>query len=298
MVYLYTGQFLSKARTAAALAELFGTPVSAGTVAAVTARAAGGLDGFLGLVGDRIAAAQVAHFDETGLRVEGKLRWVHSASTGKYSLITVHDRRGREAMNAAAVLPTFAGVAVHDAWAPYDTYPQLTHALCSAHALRELAAVSELAPPDQWCWATQVAAALRELNVLVHHTKVPDAGAVVEQVRRYHDGVVIGAHETRARATKQERKHHALARRLRDRQGDYLRFVTDHRVPFDNNAGEREIQMIKLRQKVSGCLRTLSGAAQFCAIRSYLATAMKHGINFFDALVTLAQGRAWTPAAT
>ncbi len=305
MVYLYVGQFLSKARTATALAELFGTPVSAGTVAAMTARAADGLGGFLGLVGDRIAAAEVAHFDETGLRVEGKLRWVHSASTGKYSLITVHDRRGREAMNAAGVLPAFTGIAVHDAWAPYDTYPQLSHALCNAHALRELVAVTEQVTEQaaendatgQWCWATQVGQALRELNILIHHTEAPDADAVAEQVRLYHDGVVIGAHETRARSGKQERKHHALAWRLRDRQDDYLRFVTDHRVPFDNNAGEREIRMIKLRQKVSGCLRTFSGAEQFCAIRSYLATAAKHDINFFDALVTLAQGRAWMPAA-
>ncbi len=307
MVYLYVGQFLSKARTAAALAELFGTPVSEGTVAAMTARAAGGLDGFLELVRDRIAGAELAHFDETGLRVAGRLRWVHSASTGRYSLITVHDRRGREAMNAAGVLENFTGVAVHDAWAPYDTYPQLTHALCNAHALRELAAVTELAIQNntaendakdgQWCWATQVADALRELNILVRHTEAPDPGAVAEQVRRYHGGVVIGAHATRARSTKLERKHHALARRLRDRQGDYLRFTTDDRVPFDNNAAEREIRMIKLRQKVSGCLRTLTGATQFCAIRSYLATAAKHGINFFDALITLAEGRAWMPAA-
>ncbi|MGH3615997.1 MAG: IS66 family transposase [Pseudonocardia sp.] len=68
-------------------------------------------------------------------------------------------------------------------------------------------------------------------------------------------------------------------------------------MPFDNNAGERETRMIKLRQKVSGCLRTLTGAQQFCAIRSYLATAAKHGINFFAALVTLAEGHAWIPAA-
>ena len=227
---------------------------------------------------------------------------MHSASTGKYSLITVHGRRGREAMNAAGVLPEFAGVAVHDAWAPYDTYPQFSHALCNAHALRELAAVTELATENdttagRWCWATQVGEALRELNILIHHTASPDAGAVAEQVRRYHDAAVIGAHQTRQRATKLQRKHHALARRLRDRQGDYLRFTTDDRVPFDNNAGEREIRMIKLRQKVSGCLRTLTGAAQFCAIRSYLATAAKHGINFFDALITLAEGRPWMPAA-
>ncbi|MGH3631916.1 MAG: IS66 family transposase [Sciscionella sp.] len=295
MVYLYAGQFLSKARTATALAELFGTPVSEGTVAAMTARAAGGLDGFLELVRARIAAADVAHFDETGLRVAGRLRWVHSASTGKYSLIVVHDRRGREAMNAAGVLPEFTGVAVHDAWAPYDTYPQLRHALCNAHALRELVAVTELAPTGQWCWASQVAEALRALNILVNHAAGPDPGAVAEQVRRYHDAVVIGAYQTRDRSTALERKHHALARRLRDRQSDYLRF-TDGQVPFDNNAGEREIRMIKLRQKVSGCLRTLTGAAQFCAIRSYLATAAKHGTNFIDALITLAEGRPWMPA--
>ena len=90
-------------------------------------------------------------------------------------------------------------------------------------------------------------------------------------------------------------KHHALARRLVDRQHDYLRFTTDPHVPFDNNPAEREIRMTKLRQKVSGCLRTLTGAQQFAAIRSYLATAAKHGIHFFQALVTLAEGRPWMP---
>jgi transposase len=90
-------------------------------------------------------------------------------------------------------------------------------------------------------------------------------------------------------------KHHALARRMIDRQDDYLRFTHDPQAPFDNNAAERDIRMTKLRQKVSGCLRTLTGAQQFCAIRSYLATAAKHGVHFFQALVTLAEGRPWMP---
>jgi transposase len=93
IVYLYLGQFLSKKRTAQALSELFNTPVSAGTVASITRRAAAGLGGFRELVRGAITAAEVVHFDETGLRVAGKLRWVHSASTGKYALIWVHDRR-------------------------------------------------------------------------------------------------------------------------------------------------------------------------------------------------------------
>jgi transposase len=92
------------------------------------------------------------------------------------------------------------------------------------------------------------------------------------------------------------RKHHALALRLINRQHDYLRFTRDWQVPVDNNSSERDIRMIKLRQKVSGCLRTLTGAQQFCAIRSYLSTAAKHGHHFYDTLVMLAEGRPWLPA--
>jgi transposase len=94
------------------------------------------------------------------------------------------------------------------------------------------------------------------------------------------------------------KKHHALARRLLDRQDDYLRFTRDLRAPPDNNGTERDIRMAKLRQKVSGCLRTLTGARQFCAIRSYLSTAAKHNLNFFDALVMLTNGEPWMPATT
>src|SRR5216684_5070718 len=146
-------QFLSKKRTAQALAELFGVPLSPGTVAAVTGRAAGELGGFLERVRDQIAASDVAGFDETGFRVEGRLRWVHCARTGRYTLLMVHSRRGAEAMEAMGVLPSFAGTAVHDAWAPYDGYAAASHQLCCAHALRELQAVTDLTPPGQWCWA-------------------------------------------------------------------------------------------------------------------------------------------------
>jgi len=305
IVYLYVGQFLSKKRTAQALAELFGTPVSHGTVAAITARAAGGLDNFLELVRGRIAAAPVAHFDETGLRVDGKLR-VHSASTGKYSLIIVHDKRGTAAMDAAGVLPTFTGVAVHDAWAPYDTYRYARHALCNAHVLRELQAVQDQSPAGQWCWAEQTADALLEMKDLVDTalTATPaaltgiDQGAVADALYRYRSAIQIGACATSERSTKMQAKHHALAKRLINRESDYLRFTTDPKVSFDNNAAEREIRMIKVRQKVSGCLRTVTGAEQFCAIRSYLATAAKADIGFFHALTTLAEGYAWMPAVS
>src|SRR6266550_4097827 len=118
IVYLYIGQFLSKKRTAQALAELFGVPLSAGTVAALTARAAGRLGGFLEHAREQVAGSDVAGFDETGFRVDGRLHWVHCARTGKYTLLMVHPRRGKQAIEAMGVLPSFGGVAVHDAWAP------------------------------------------------------------------------------------------------------------------------------------------------------------------------------------
>lgn len=302
VVYLYVGQFLSKKRTAQALAELFGTPLSAGTVATLSARAASGLDEFLTVVGGRLADAEVVGFDETGLRVAGRLHWVHCARTDKYTLVTCHPKRGKAGIDDLGVLARLRGVAVHDAWAPYDTYPDVHHQLCCAHALRELQAVADTTPAGQWCWATQAAAALVAMQELVdqaaeagHHGM--DGAALAEQVDRYRSAALIGANDTAARTGKLMKKHNALAHRLVNRQDDYLRFTHDWRVPPDNNGSERDIRMIKLRQKVSGCQRTLTGAKQFCAIRSYLSTAAKHGIHFFDALVRLTEGQPWMPGA-
>jgi transposase len=303
IVYLHAGQFLSKERTALALGELFGIPCSSGTVAALTARAAGRLDGFAEHVRGQIAASEVAGFDETGFRVEGRLAWVHCARTGRCTLLMVHPRRGRQAMEAMGILPRFAGVAVHDAWAPYDTYAAPDHQLCSAHALRELQAVTDAAPQGQWCWATQAAEALIRMQQLVSEAvsqgrDAADPAALAAQVRLFRSAALIGTAQTAARSGPLMKKHNALARRLSDRQDDYLRFTRDFRAPPDNNGTERDIRMAKLKQKISGCLRTMTGARQFCAIRSYLSTAAKHGLAFFDALVMLAEGEPWIPAVT
>jgi transposase len=296
------GQFLSKERTAQALAELFGIPLSSGTVAGITARASARLGSFLERVRDNTAVAEVAGFDETGFRVDGRLHWVHCARTGKYTLLTVHPKRGRQAIGAMGVLPSFAGVAVHDAWAPYDTYTGPDHQLCCAHARRELQAVTDAAAAGPWCWAAQAAEAIAAMQDLVREAisqgrGAADAAALAAQARLLRAAALAGASQTSARSGPLMKKHNALARRLRDRQDDYLRFTTDFRAPPDNNGCERDIRMAKLKQKVSGCLRTLTRARQFCAIRSHLSTAAKHGLGFFNALVMLTEGRPWMPAA-
>jgi transposase len=303
VLYLYAGQFLAKDRTAAAMAELFGAPLSAGTVAAMLTRAAGRLETrFLPLVRDLLAAAPVTGVDETGLRVAGKLHWVHCARTERLTLLVCHPRRGVEGIDHLGVLPGYTGVAVHDCWSPYDTYVQAAHQLCCAHAVRELAAVAETSPAG-WCWAAQALDALVDLQRLAadaraagHRALAPDLSA--EPLHRFRSAVQVGIGATEARSTKLMRKHNALANRLADREADYLRFLSDLSIPPDNNGSERDIRMVKLRQKISGCLRTLTGARQFCALRSYLSTAAKHGLAILHALTRLTEGHPWLPENT
>jgi hypothetical protein len=299
-VYLLHGQFLSVSRTAAALKDLFGAPVTAGTVAGWVKRSALGIIAkVLPVIAGRITGAPVANFDETGMRVAGRLAWLHSASTATDVLLAVHQKRGTKAMDAIGVLPKFAGIAVHDAWAPYDTYTSMIHALCNAHALRELIYVTDTATGPVTDHAEQAATALRRLNRLTADARTAEQTPEPQKLAFYlhvlHSAVILGAHATAGRASTLERKYHALFVRLRDRRDDYLRFVTDPAVPFDNNRAEQTIRMPKLRTKVSGSMRTLTGAEHFAAIRSYTATAARQGINTLDALIQAAAGNPWIP---
>jgi transposase len=302
-VYLFHGQFLSKGRTAAALGDLFGADVAPGTVAAWTARTAEVItDEVIPVITDRIADAPVAHFDETGLRTAGKLAWMHSASTDTDVLLTVHVKRGTEGMDAADVLPRFTGVAVHDAWAPYDTYTDATHALCNAHGLRELIYVQDTAPKhvaDLARQATDAVLATKKLLDTVAETGLDvDPDALTHQKRLLKSALVLAMTATSGRSTKLERKYNALFTRLIKRWDDYLRYTHDPQVPFDNNPAEQTIRMPKLRVKVSGCFRSLDGAQDFAAIRSYIATAARTGHNILDALTQAAAGTPWIPATT
>ncbi|MCX5233062.1 IS66 family transposase [Streptomyces sp. NBC_00233] len=259
-VYLMHGQFLSKDRTATALAELFDAPVAPATVASWVRRCASRLDTFGRLVAARITAAPLAFFDETGFRTAGCLHWLHSASTGTFVHLSVHRRRrGVQAIDAADVLPSFTGVAMHHAWAPYDTYTQATHALCSAYALRELVAVTERGGEQAGCAAYRATDALLALKKAADTARMAGASQIPDMVKireltALRAAVTDGLAASTGRASKTEATHHALFNRLHRRWDDYLRWVHDLDLPFDNNAAERTIRMAKLRIKVSGCL--------------------------------------------
>jgi transposase len=301
-VGLWHGQFLAKARVAQIMGCVFGAPMAPGTVATMATRVAGQLGEFTEAVRDRIAAAPVAGFDETGFRVEGALRWVHCAQTGKYSFLTIHPKRGVEAMDAAGVLPAFTGVAVHDAWAPYDTYTSATHVLCAAHLLRELVAVTETGTGGEHgakamaAQAIDVLLRLKNLAESAHaEQREADRAALAFQRIALASAAQIGKAATSGRENKLVAKHNALFTRIETRIEDYLRFLADPQIPFDNNASEREIRMCKLRIKVSGSMRSMRGAEEFCRIRSYLQTTKKHGIDWLAALTDAMRGIPWMP---
>ena len=196
-VYLFHGQFLSKSRTVQALADLFGVVIAAATLAAWTTRIAAQVTSkVIARIRDRIAGAGVAYFDETGFRTAGRLHWMHSASTATDVLLTVHPRRGVKGMDAAGVLPRFTGVAVHDAWAPYDTYTGATHALCNAHAVRELVYVIDTAPTHVADLADQAITAMVKIKELIgqahDHGREPDTEAVHAHQHLLRSAAVAG----------------------------------------------------------------------------------------------------------
>jgi transposase len=302
--YLAVQQHLPVERAAQVLGDALGASVSAGTLGGLVAEGAAGLGGFVERVREQLARAKVAHFDETGARVAGRLHWVHSASTPLLSWFMVHPKRGVVAMDAAGVLPGFHGVAVHDGWSPYWRYPKATHALCAAHLLRELEGVAEL-PGQGW------AAELAEWFAIAcgQAAGARDAGAdrlapaIVARLRNRYDRILATGWAANLPPRRPGRRRRArrspaacLLERLEVHRDEVCRFLEDLRVPPTNNLAERDIRMVKLQQKISGCWRTLDGAQAFLTVRSYVATARKHGVNPLAALRRLFSGDPWMPA--
>jgi transposase len=300
-IYLWHGQFLSRDRACQALSEMSGCAPAPGALASAARKTAAFLSPALAAITRHLIAAEVAHFDETGFRTAGRLAWVHSASAGKFALFTVHARRGKDGMKAAGVLPSFAGIAVHDAWAPCGSFDGVAgHALCGARLLRELTAVTDTGTDLDRTWAQQAIDALLALDEAAEAARQAGKTALDPGARQKHEDWYRQAAETgialnAARNGKLQQKRHALATRMKNREAGYLRFARDLRVPFSNNAAEQAIRMCKLRIKVSGCMRSMTGAQEFCAIRSYLATAARHGIGALEALTAAFQGRPWIP---
>ncbi len=305
-VYLTQEQLLPLARTCAVLAEVFGCPLSEGTVERAVADCHARLAETEAAIKEGVTAAAVAHFDETGVNVGRTLSWLHVASTARLTFYAVHPKRGQEALDALGVLPAFRGRAVHDGWASYWAYDQCTHALCNAHHLRALTFVEEqLGQP----WAATLRAVLGEAKRAVDDARALGRGRVPPKVqraiaRRYDAALEEGLRAnpppvpTGQRGRPKRGKAGSLVDRLRTHKEQTLAFLTDPAVPFDNNQAERDIRMTKVREKISGCFRTSEGAQRFCRIRGYIATLRKQGLPLFSLLRRALSGDPFVPVIT
>jgi transposase len=251
-------------------------------------------------------SAPVVGFDESGVRVEGKLHWLHTACTPYLTWYLIHSGRGREATDSAGILPGFKGVPVHDGLQFYFQYKLCSHALCNAHHLRELKLMFEHYAQQ---WAAALAALLRDIHRVVENHRRAGKNALspelIEEFERCYDEILQAASEeilslpdppSGKRGRKKQHPAKNLYDRLRNHKEAVLRFMHDFNVPFDNNQAERDIRMIKTQQKVSGSFRTFKGAQIFCRIRGYISTAKKQGNNVLDALRSVFEGVPWMPA--
>lgn len=306
--YLLTYQHIPVARAAQLLADVAGMPVSTGWVAGVLPRAEPALEPFAEAARAAVRAAPVAHFDETGLRVEGQLRWLHSASTAEVTTYLLHDKRGVKAMNAFGILPDYTGVAVHDGWHSYRDYTQASHALCNAHHLRELQAAAETHPEQDW--PQGLARALEELNHAAHaaratgaeHIPTDTLAALIGRFDHHlHTGLELHPRNHRGHpqgGKPRQTTARRLLQRLRDRHAEVLRFAFDLRVPFTNNQAERDLRMTKTQLKLTGGWRTRTGATAWLTMRSYISTARKNGLHILTALRNTLTGHPWLPATS
>jgi len=299
-VYLMIGQHVPVARTAELLSEVCGAPVSTGWLAGLAAEAADGLDGFLDELRGQLRAADVLHADETSARVSGAIHWAHVASNDLLTLLDCHRTRGMEAITEMAVLPFFKGVLVSDRYRTYWSIDGIEHALCLAHLLRDLASVAD--SPKHRYWADAMADLLVEAKDAVEGAVAAGRdGLNARELRlyraRYNRLLERGfsAVPSRHQPGSVHRDAYNLLCCFRDRRHEVTRYWADPAVPATNNQAERDLRMVKLQRKISGCFRTFTGAKAFCAVRSYLQTARKHGVNGLDVLVQLFKGTPWMP---
>lgn len=302
--YLNTYQLLPWARTCELLGDFYGHPPAEAVVLEANSDLVAHIEPTLVAIKNGIIAAAVAHFDESGLRVEGRSNWLHVASTDHLTYYTVHPRRGQEGMQAAGILPEFHGRAMHDHWKAYLTFENCQHAFCNAHHLRELQFVVE--QYDQ-TWADEMAQLLLDIKFEVE-TAPPDAMSLPpEQLayfeQRYDELIQQGLEANpppvdpppKKRGRKKQSPPKNLLDRLQQYKPEVLAFMYDFRVPFDNNLAERDVRMTKVKQKISGTFRTRTGAETFCAIRSYISTARKHGCNVIEAIHDALTGAPFMP---
>ena len=303
-IYLMCAQHLPRERCAQALADLFGVKVSTGTLDNWMREAADALVVFLAVVGAQLSAAPVVHADETSVRSGKTALWVHVCCTALLTLLHV-GRRDKTTVEAGP-LGDYRGTIVHDRLAMYFGYGT-GHVLCNAHILRSLNEL--LANPQHRGWAQAFIGLIIDTKERVDTARAAGKPALSayqqRKIRRRWNELCGQAAQAAPQpppgiypyGTNKDARNLALA--LAAHRDLFLAYTRDPTLPFDNNAAERYLRMIKLQAKISGEFRSQTGAARFAAIRSYISTNRKQAQNIHQHLKNLyTPTGAWLPLPT
>jgi transposase len=294
LTYLNQYQLIPYERAAELCEDLFGCAISQGTLLNALKTSYKNLEKTEEAIKEKIIRSDVLHVDESGVYGVEKREWLHTSSTETHTHYHLDSQRGQEGINRGGILCKSQGTAVHDHWEPYKKYSNCAHAYCNAHHLRELTRAYE---QDGANWALEMKNLLlkikesvdeakengkKELDVLIRDNFTRGYEAIVEEGLKSYPSEKL--ENARAPGRKKQCKSKNLLDRLSAHQEETLRFMSDFKVPFDNNLAERDLRMVKVKQKISGCFRSKEGGKYFCRIRGFISTLKKQGKNVLEYL--------------
>lgn len=303
--YCSTYQMLPYERIAELVFDLSSHKISMGAIYNFLSSHHGALEYYEQEIKQRLLKEEVVHSDETGINIKDKLHWMHVASSKKLTAFMLHQKRGKEAMDDMEILPKYEGIVVHDHWSSYNHYTTCKHSYCNAHILRELNGISE---NENRQWSKDMHTLLKKMNQTVNIAKQKGKTALSENqiahLTQCYEAICKSADvyypppnqkaiKTRGRLKKEKGKN--LLDRLVKYQEQSLRFLSDFRVPFTNNQAERDLRMIKVKQKISGCFASFRGAEYFARIRGYISTLKKNNMPVLQGLKDALNGKAYVP---
>ena len=302
LVYLNQYQLLPYDRLVELFADIFNHNISEGTLYNTNRLVYKVLETTEKKIMEQIINSPIIHVDETGMRINAIRQWLHVTSTKKHTYYANHLKRGSIATDAIGILPIYQGTAVHDFWKTYLNY-KCSHALCNAHHLRELTEIIELTGQD---WPQEMIDLLLEIKGTVNERKLTATELKIKEIKDFearYDLIVEKGFKANPppvkikgkRGRPKQGKERNMLNRLQNYQREVLAFMYGFRIPFDNNQAERDIRMMKVKQKISGVFRSDLGAKMFCRIRGYISTARKNSVPVLTAILSALEGKPFVP---
>lgn len=302
--YLNTYQMLPYERISETIKDLTSHKISTGTIYNFLNTHYDKLEKFEATLKRSLLKEDVLNSDETGINIKAKLHWIHVTSSSVMTYYMLHQKRGRVAMDDMGIINNYNGILVHDHWTPYNNY-ECIHSYCNAHILRELNGVTE---KESVIWSQDMHKLLTDMNIAVHKAKdsgkiqlsqpqiqkfIKNYEKITKSANNYYPPPAKGIKNSVGRPKQAKGKN--LLDRLSKYQDETLRFLSDFRVPFTNNLAERDLRIIKVKEKISGSFASFKGGEIFCRIRSYISTLKKNNIAVLQGLRDALADKSYVP---